>query len=95
MIDHRGTGYKEKFNLYLVCFISSVQQIIINPSVLCASVVNFIINMNQRKIITVVALVLVGLFIGEKFKMVKIGLIMGLILGLLGGSLLSNKINEK
>ena len=57
--------------------------------------VNFKINMNQRKLITVVALVLVGLFIGEKFKMVKIGLIMGLILGLLGGSLLSNKINEK
>ena len=51
--------------------------------------------MNQRKIITVVALVLAGLFIGEKLKMVKIGLVMGLILGLLGGSLLSNKINEK
>lgn len=51
--------------------------------------------MNQRKIITVVALVLVGLFIGTRIKMVKIGLIMGLILGLLGGSLLSNKINEK
>ena len=52
-------------------------------------------SMNQRKLITVVALVLVGLFIGEKIKMVKIGLVMGLILGLLGGSLLSNKINEK
>ncbi len=51
--------------------------------------------MNQRKIITVVALVLVGLFIGTRIKMVKVGLVMGLILGLLGGSLLSNKINEK
>lgn len=51
--------------------------------------------MNQRKLITVVALVLVGLFIGTRIKMVKIGLVMGLILGLLGGSLLSNKINEK
>jgi len=51
--------------------------------------------MQQRKLITIVALILVGLFIGERIKMVKIGLIMGLILGLLGGSLLSNKINEK
>ena len=50
--------------------------------------------MNQRKIITVVALVIVGFLIGEKIKMVKIGLIMGLVLGLLGGSLLSNKMNE-
>lgn len=51
--------------------------------------------MNQRKLITVVALILVGLFIGTRIKMVKIGLVMGLILGLLGGGLLSNKINEK
>jgi hypothetical protein len=51
--------------------------------------------MQQRKLITVVALILVGLFIGERIKMVKIGLIMGLILGLLGGSLLSSRNNEK
>jgi hypothetical protein len=51
--------------------------------------------MKQRKIITVVALVIVGFLIGERIKMVKIGLIMGLVLGLLGGSLLSNKMNEK
>ena len=52
-------------------------------------------KMQQRKLITVVALVLVGLFIGERIKMVKIGLIMGLILGLLGGSLLTSRNNEK
>ncbi len=51
--------------------------------------------MQQRKLITVVALILVGLFIGERIKMVKIGLIMGLILGLFGGSLLSSKNNGK
>ena len=51
--------------------------------------------MQQRKLITVVALIMVGLFIGERIKMVKIGLIMGLILGLLGGSLLSSRNNGK
>lgn len=51
--------------------------------------------MNQRKLITVVAFILLGLLIGTRIKMVRIGLIIGLVLGILGGSLLNSKNNTE
>lgn len=47
--------------------------------------------MKQRKKLGFLTIVLIGVGIGFFIKNVKIGLIIGLVLGLLGGSIMSSK----
>ncbi len=47
--------------------------------------------MKQRKKIGFLTIILIGVGVGFFIKNVKIGLIIGLVLGLLGGSIMSSK----
>lgn len=50
--------------------------------------------MEQRRLIGIVTILLIGLGIGYFIKNVKVGLVIGLVLGLLAGGMLSGS-NKK